>query len=671
MNPSFASAVAPALTVLGLFLAGGCQSTDVAPKPAPIDENGVRQASVPPQMVVTGVSGIPAETLDRVAQYGNVRSARMLGFVGNEMLISTRFGQTSQVHRVATPLATRSQLTFFAEPVASVAIPPVAQPKGFVYGRDVGGSEFYQLFWFDFANGSSRLLSDGKSRYSGVVFDKAGQRFAYSTTERDGVHHDIHINDLQGNRQVVYESEEGWWSAVGFAPDGERLLLIKYISINESELHEVDLASGAKTRLLQNAGKISVSSALYTPDGKSLLVVADIGSEFTGLHLLDRASGEHTPVPRTSDWNVEAMAISDSGVRLAYVQNVDGLSRLYLRDMRTGAVREATDLPTGLIQDLRFHADGERLGMTINSATAPAEAYVFNSGSNQLVRWTRSEVGGLQVDQFVAPQLIRYPTFDQVDGAARQIPAFYYRPRQASDGAPLPVVIYLHGGPEAQLRPYFSSTFQLLATELGVAVIAPNVRGSSGYGKSFLKLDNGYLREDSVKDIGALLDWVAARPELDASRVTVFGGSYGGYMVLAALTRYPERIAAGIEAVGISNFVTFLENTKAYRQDVRRAEYGDERDPQMRAFLEQISPLNQIEKIRAPLMISQGANDPRVPASESDQIYQALAAQDIPVWYLLAKDEGHGFRKKVNRTFNTAAIVTFLERFVLTPKTTP
>ena len=671
MNRSFA----PALAVMAcLLLMASCQSSQsmaTAPTPLATAQHEVSHANVPPQMVLQGVNGIPAATLDRAAQYGNVRSARMLGFVGNEMLVSTRFGQTSQVHRVAAPLATRSQLTFFDEPVASVAIPPVAQPPGFIYGRDIGGSEFYQLFWFDLATGASRLLSDGESRYSGVVFDQAGKRFAYSTTERDGVHHDIHINDLQGNRQVVYESTEGWWSVAAFSPDGTRLLLRNYISINESELYEVELASGAITQLLQDAGKIAIADALYTPDGKRVLLVADIGSEFSGLHFLDLKSGEHRPVPKTDDWNVEAMAINDSGVRLAYVQNVDGLSRLFLRDLFTGALREATGLPTGLIQDLRFHDDGERLGMTINAATAPAEAYVLHTGTNELVRWTRSEVGGLQTQQFVAPSLIRYPTFDTVNGTARQIPAFYYRPERAAADGPLPVVIYIHGGPEGQIRPYFSSTFQLLATELGFAVLTPNVRGSSGYGKAFLKLDNGYLREDSVKDIGALLDWVDAQPELDGERVTVFGGSYGGYMVLAALTRYPERIAAGIESVGISNFVTFLENTKAYRQDVRRVEYGDERDPQMRAFLEKISPLNQIDKIKAPLMISQGANDPRVPASESDQIFKALDDQNIPVWYLLAKDEGHGFRKKVNRTYNTAAMVTFLERFVLGPDEAP
>lgn len=652
--------------LLAFVFAAGCQST-ASPSPSGADAQRVSapQAAVPPNMVLQGVPDVPADTLARVRQYGNARSAGLLGFVGDDMLISTRFAQTSQIHRVAQPLGARSQLTFFAEPVASVAIPPVAAPEGFIYGRDVGGSEFFQLFWFDFESGVSKLLTDGKSRYGNVVFDQAGKRFAYSTTERDGVRHDIHINDLAGNKQIVHESKEGWWAPVGFAPDGSRLLLLKFISINESELYEVDLDSGVLQRLLADAGTVSVRSALYVQDGEHVIVAADIGSEFTGLHRIHLASGTRTAIPETGDWDVEAMAVNEAGDTLAYVKNVDGLSRLYLRDLGSGQIRALDQLPIGLISGLRFHADGVRLGLTINAATAPADAYVVDTNSGTLVRWTESEIGGLDSQHFVTPELIRYPTFDALEGQPRQIPAFYYRPERAAKDLPMPVVVLIHGGPEAQIRPYFSSTVQLLAAELGIAVLAPNVRGSAGYGKSYLKLDNGYLREDSVKDIGALLDWIDTRPELDADRVTVYGGSYGGYMVLASLVRYPERLAAGIEAVGISNFVTFLENTQAYRQDVRRVEYGDERDPQMRAFLEKISPLNQIERIRAPLMISQGANDPRVPASESDQIYRALKEQGIPAWYLLAMDEGHGFRKKVNREYNTATMVLFLERFVL------
>jgi dipeptidyl aminopeptidase/acylaminoacyl peptidase len=260
------------------------------------------------------------------------------------------------------------------------------------------------------------------------------------------------------------------------------------------------------------------------------------------------------------------------------------------------------------------------------------------------------------------PELIDYPTFDEVDGQPRRIPAFVYRP--AGEG-PHPVIISIHGGPESQARPGFSSTYQLWIDRLGAAVVVPNVRGSSGYGKTYLKLDNGKLREDSVKDIGALLDWIATQPDLDASRVAVYGGSYGGYMVLASGVHFSDRLKAAVDIVGISNFVTFLENTQDYRRDLRRPEYGDERDPEMRAHLERISPLNNVERIRVPMFVVQGNNDPRVPVSEAEQMVAALREQGSPVWYMNALNEGHGFRKKENRDLFSEATILFFERYLL------
>ncbi|MFW5660770.1 MAG: alpha/beta hydrolase family protein [Oceanicaulis sp.] len=268
------------------------------------------------------------------------------------------------------------------------------------------------------------------------------------------------------------------------------------------------------------------------------------------------------------------------------------------------------------------------------------------------MRWTQSEVGGLDASSFVEPELITYESFDGLE-----IPGFYYR---AEGEGPRPVIIDIHGGPESQERPGFNTSIQYWVNELGVSVITPNVRGSSGYGKDYVAMDNGFNREDSVRDIGALLDWVAGQPELDSERVVVYGGSYGGYMVLASMTHYSDRLAGGINIVGISNFVTFLENTNGYRRDLRRAEYGDERDPEMRAHLEAISPANQAERITAPLFIIQGANDPRVPASEAEQILAAVRAEGGDPWYLLALDEGHGFAKKSNRDFQRQAETMFL-----------
>ncbi|HEY8966753.1 MAG TPA: alpha/beta fold hydrolase, partial [Candidatus Methylacidiphilales bacterium] len=314
---------------------------------------------------------------------------------------------------------------------------------------------------------------------------------------------------------------------------------------------------------------------------------------------------------------------------------------------------------------LSFSPDGTKLGLTLNSPQNPADVFVLTLADKTLQRWTSSEVGGLDASTFPVPTLISYDTFDAgADGKPRQIPAFYYKPAKADAKSPAPVVIYIHGGPEGQFAPSFSPGIPFYVNELGIAFVAPNVRGSSGYGKSWLDLDNGEKREDSVKDIGALLDWIAKQPELDAKRVAVWGGSYGGYMVLASLIHYPDQIRCGVEEVGITHFVTFLKNTEDYRRDLRRVEYGDERDPHMAQVLEEISPLTHAEKLVRPLFIVAGANDPRVPASEAEQLLAALKKNKQAPWYLLAKDEGHGFAKKANRDFLGAARVLFFQEFL-------
>jgi dipeptidyl aminopeptidase/acylaminoacyl peptidase len=389
---------------------------------------------------------------------------------------------------------------------------------------------------------------------------------------------------------------------------------------------------------------------------------SDMGAEFLRLHELDLGSRTLRVLTGDIAWDVEMFAMSPSGDHLAFAVNEDGYSRLYVWRLPERRRVALPAIPEGIVAELLFHPSGDRLGFSLSRPTAPTDVYSVHLTERSLTRWTRSETGGLDPEGFIAPERIAYPTFDSVDGIQRRIPAFVYRP---VGPGPHPVYISIHGGPEAQYRPYFSEALQYYVRELGMAVVLPNVRGSSGYGKSYLKLDNAALREDSVRDIGALLDWIGEQPDLDPERVVVSGGSYGGYMVLASLVHYSDRLAAGVERVGISNFVTFLTSTEDYRRDLRRAEYGDERDPQMRAVLERISPLNHVDRIQRPLLITQGANDPRVPAGESEQIYQALAAAGTPVWYVLALDEGHGFRKKTNSDYAAAATVLFLQRYGL------
>lgn len=611
------------------------------------------------QLEIEGVPEIPDTFLARLRPYQHTRQASFLGWIGDGILIGTRFGNTTQLHRVETPLGARSQLTFFDEPVGTAYIGPQPAPEGFIYARDAGGSEFYQLFRFDLATRDSVMLTDGRSRYSNVVWSKAGERFSYTTTERNGADWDIHVQDVAGNTSVALAAGGSGWYATDWSPDGTRLLAIQYVSINESYLYEVDLSTGAATRLLPDAPPAAIANARYDDSGDYVFFASDMHAQAVALRRMRRTDGVIDVIAGDARWGVEQF-VTD-GDRLAFTINEDGISRLRVLALPDLAPVALPALPDGIYYSLKFSADGSRLGFAVNRATAPTDVYSIDFGDNALTRWTRSEPGGLREENMAAPELIRYRTFD-----GREIPAFVYLPTgDGRVGKPHPVLIDIHGGPESQYRPRFSYTTQFLVNELGIAVVAPNVRGSAGYGKAYLKLDNGYLREDSVKDIGALLDWIASNDDLDAERVVVSGGSYGGYMVLASLVHFGDRLTAGVESVGISNFVTFLENTQGYRRDLRRTEYGDERDPEMRDFLERISPLNQVERITRPMLIAQGLNDPRVPASESEQIVAALRERDVPVWYVLARDEGHGFRKKVNRDYFVAAMALFLERHLL------
>jgi dipeptidyl aminopeptidase/acylaminoacyl peptidase len=644
--------------LLSLFGAG-CQS--------PIQETSMaadaaRDAQRRGNLVLQGVPEIPPATVERLRQYQNVRTTVLQGWLDDGPLLLTRFAATNQLHRVRSPLGAREQVTFFAEPVYQAFLSP-ANDGGFIYARDVGGSEFYQLYWFDWASGSSRLLTDGHSRYGEVVWANGGDRFAYYTTERNGRSRDIHIQNLTDGRvMAIVEEDEGAWVPEQFSPADDRLLITRYVSINESYLYELDLRSGQRRGLLDDGLRRAIGQARYDASGEGVYFTADLGAQFVRLHHLDLRTGEIRVLTADVPWNVEAFTLSPDGSALAFSINEAGLSRLVVWRLPGHRPLAMPDLPSGVLNGLAFAADSVTLGLSIGTSTIPADVWSLSLADRQLRRWTRSETGGIDPDGFVEARPVSFQTFDEADGQPRQIPAFLYQP--AGEG-PHPVLVYIHGGPESQYRPRFSPLFQYLVRELGVAVVAPNVRGSAGYGKTYLELDNGLRREDSVRDIGALLDWIGSRQDLDADRVAVMGGSYGGYMVLAALVHYSDRLSAGMESVGISNFVTFLENTQPYRQDLRRAEYGDERDPEMRAHLEAISPLNQVERIRRPLLIAQGANDPRVPAGESEQIYTALLNRGVPVWYLLAEDEGHGFRKKQNRDYHAAVMSLFLEEHLL------
>jgi dipeptidyl aminopeptidase/acylaminoacyl peptidase len=623
-------------------------------------------------LVMEDVPPIPADIVADLDRYQNVRSGDFAGWQqsGAGIYVTTRFAEVDQLHRVDMAGGARHQLTYYSEPVGAIA--PQPQGNRVVFTRDAGGSEFAQIFLFDPQAGTATMLTDGESRNGAVAWDRDGRRIAYQSTLRNGASNDIWLMnpDDPGGAETIVEAQDGtWWGPVEFSAAGNRLLASNYVSITNSSAYLVDLDSGSVTLLAGGPAEESVNYPVAFDDANDgYWLITNEGSEFQRLAWQPLEPGARIEVVTGDiDWDISGAVISRDRKRMAFAVNENGRSAIYLLDPRSRKYRRVDSIPIGVAGNMGFSPDGGRLAMTLNTATTPSDTFVLELGKRPLeygplTRWTFSEVGGLDTTAFREPELVSYPTFDEVGGKPREIPAWVYKP--AGEG-PFPVVVSIHGGPEAQSRPWFSSTYQMWLAKLGVAIVVPNVRGSAGYGKTYLGLDNGFRREDSVRDIGALLDWIETQPDLDAERVAVFGGSYGGYMVLASAVHYSDRLKAAVDIVGISNFVTFLENTQDYRRDLRRVEYGDERDPEMRAHLEKISPLNNVDRISVPMFVVQGENDPRVPVTEATQMVAALREQGSVVWYMNALNEGHGYRKKENRDIFQQATVLFLREHLV------
>ncbi|HKS73855.1 MAG TPA: prolyl oligopeptidase family serine peptidase [Terriglobales bacterium] len=615
-------------------------------------------------LVVEGVPKIPASLADTVDRYTNFRGAFLTSWdpVKREMLILTRFADTNQVHRVSEPGGARTQLTFYPDSVANALYPP-KQDNFFVFSKDVGGGEFYQLYRFDLGTGNVTLLTDGKSRNTGAVWSKNGDHLAYGSTRRTGNDVDLYVIDPANPKtdHMLAKLDGGGWQALDWSPDGAKLLAQDELSANESALWLVDTGSGGKTLLTPQPrmGTISYSGGQFSKDGRGFYTTSDRDSEFHRLTYIDLATKEPTYLTSQIPWDVEEFDLSDDGKTIAFVTNEDGYGVLHLMDTKSKEVKTVPNIPKGIVSGVHWHKNSRDLGFDVSSARSTSDVYSLDTRTGKLERWTYSETGGLNTVDFSEPQLIHWKTFDE-----KSISGFLYRPPTKFTGK-RPVIIQIHGGPEGQFRPGFLARNNFYLNELGIAMIFPNVRGSTGYGKTFLAADNGFNREGSYKDINSLFDWIATQPDLDSSKVLVTGGSYGGFMTLAVATNYNNRICCSVDIVGPSNLVTFLEHTSGYRQDLRRVEYGDERDPKMREFLEQIAPANKAKNITKPLFVIAGKNDPRVPASESQQMVDVVRKNGTPVWWLLAKDEGHGFRKKKNQDFQFYATVIFVKQYLL------
>ena len=560
------------------------------------------------------------------------------------------------------PGGARTQLTFFTDPARGAKFSP-QDGKSFIFSKDVGGGEFFQLYRYDLASGDVTLLTDGKSRNTGAVWDHDGKWIVYGSTRRTGNDVDFWVVDPNDPKSdhLLTQNKGGGWDALDWSWDGKWILALEEVSANESYLWLVDAASGTKTAVTprDSQTKISYSGGRFSKGGKKIYTTTDKDGEFHRLAAVEIATKQHTFLTSNIPWDVDEFDLSDDGKKIAFVSNEDGYGVIHVLSTDSGKPVSLPKLPRGVIGRPLWHKNSRDLGFEFTSASVNDDVYSIDVQTGKLDRWTESETGGISLASIREPDLIHWKSWDD-----RSISGFLYRP-PAKFAGKRPVIINIHGGPEGQFRPYFIGRNTYYTNELGVAMIFPNVRGSSGYGKTFLALDNVLLREGSYKDIDSLLDWIATQPDLDSSRVMITGGSYGGFMTLAVATNYNDRICCSVDVVGISNLVSFLQNTSGYRQDLRRVEYGDERDPKVRDFLTQISPLSKVKNVTKPLFVIQGKNDPRVPKTESEQMVKTMRENGDTVWYLLGKDEGHGFQKKKNQDFQFYATVMFVKEFLL------
>jgi dipeptidyl aminopeptidase/acylaminoacyl peptidase len=600
----------------------------------------------PAALVADGIPAVPNELADATRPYMEYRTASLQGWNPRTrgIAVTTRFGNVSQVHEVASPMGMRRQITFEPDTIAGASY---SRGKGdvLVVQKDVGGSEFWQLYRLE--NGRLALLTDGKSRNSINAWTHDGRLLAYTSTRRNGSDNDIYTIDPRdpSSNRMLAQVEGGGWALADFAPDGKSAIVANYISVNKTDLYRIDVASGRMSPIGDHGKTISYGIALHAPDG-TLWVTSDEGSDFLRLGTLDPATGRFTPVAGEPRWDVDNFHISPDGKFIAYVLNEAGTSRLKLLDIATRRTRTVSGLPVGVAGGLEIAPWGD-IAIAMSAARAASDVYSVDPKTLAVTRWTESETGGLDPKANIEPEYVETASFD-----GEKVSGFLYRPDPRKYPGRRPLIVNIHGGPEGQSQPGFLGRNNYYLNELGVAIFYPNVRGSTGFGKRFVALDNGpSLRENSVKDIGAFLDLLAKDGRIDPARIGVTGGSYGGYMCYATAIRYGARLRGANCVVAISNFVTFLENTQSYRRDLRRVEYGDERDPAQRAALIAISPLTRVDELRVPLMVTTGGNDPRVPPSEAEQIVRAVRAKGGTAWHLLGQDEGHGFAKKANQDY--------------------
>ncbi|MBL4791850.1 MAG: S9 family peptidase [Citromicrobium sp.] len=535
--------------------------------------------------------------------------------------------------------------------------------NGYVFTSDRDGDEYSAVYLTDGRSFDADKVSPGRSRNVSVIVSDTGDQIAYASAEAGTGVWQLIVQPGCADRppQVLARGNAPFYPD-DFSPDG-RYLLAEGPADDGFKLSEIDLETGEETVLVE--ADEDVKDSAYSADGRYVFFTSNAYSDFTDLMRYDRETGELIPVLSDVGFDIDGIAVSPDRSRMAVSYNRDGLSTILVIDMnRLELIAGPSERSPGVVSSMRFSPDGESLAMRVSQPEVPWRSGLYDYRTGAFEPWT----GGFKPNQkmtSLVPDLTTYKTFDMDGDAPRRIPLLAYRPSTASPENPAPVVIFAHGGPESQSRPSFSRFYHYIVTQMGIAVLRPNIRGSDGYGKTFEQLDETTRRGDAIRDIGALLDWIEEQPDLDASRVVVAGGSYGGFVSLASLVEYSDRLKGGISRFGVSDFASFMENTEPYRVDNRRREYGDERDPEIAAFFQQISPMQNADRITVPVLFIQGGNDPRVPQQQSEDMIAAIRANGVRVSYVLATDEGHGFDKSENSRISTGAQIAFLREMLL------
>ena len=589
-------------------------------------------------------------------RYLNIRSAHTPAWLngGQRVAFLTDITGTPQVWSLDAAGGWPDQLTFFKEKVWTLSAAPGG--KRLVCTRDIGGNERYQLFLVSGDGAEVRRISqDLDAIHHFGAWDPAGKRIAYTSNERDGLHFDVYVQEVDDLVTEMVFQADGNYRVLAWSPDGSKLVLVNEIGSAHSVLYLLDLDTHEALQLTP-LDQPAVNLQVKWTGENQLYLRSNQGREYLSVARMDIASGEITYPFDDKPYDVEGLAVAPDGNMLAYIANVDGYSQLTVCNLGDGARWQVSGLPMGVLSDPAFSPDGAQLAVSAQAPGENSNIWVVDLDEKPATtrKLTQSSLAGISPESFVSPELIHFDTFD-----GRSIPGFFYRPQKGA--SPMPCILYVHGGPASQILPDFDPRFQFFLAQ-GYAILATNVRGSSGYGKTYMALDDIELRMDSVADLKFAVEWLRNSREVDPGRIAIYGRSYGGFMVLAAITRYPDLWAAAVDVVGIANWVSFLENTGPWRRAHREKEYGSLTAD--RAFLETISPIHRVDQIQCPLMVVHGANDPRVPVTEAEQIVSSLRARNHPVEYLRYEDEGHKIAKLPNRIDSFTKMADFLARYL-------